>query len=481
MDMFQAVMNTAPNQYGTDQTGNTTGTANTTADPYAGYQWGEIPQSSYVGAWDSPMLNLGNIPQTLGFTGNMWDVSKTGGGGGVSGNDYTDQYSASQAFQDWLKQNNYSLVQSYGPSGQQQSGTAYNGIRDASGKILGANSFNYSDSNGWLGQVVPAVLAGIGGIAGAGALGFGPASAGAGVGATNAATDAALIDMANSGSITPSFMGGGTAAGAGGGLAGSLYPGLGAGTSAGATLPSGVADAIVADAGNVGMDAALIDTANSGGGITAGSLGSGGTAAGAAPGVFNAAQDSQLANAAMPNGGLGGPPPSVPSGVNLGSLGGVMGTGTAGTLGSILGNAGSRLLSNAAGSLTSPQGLGALLGIANANNQRNFWKDQMDEINKNFSVDSPYAQKMEKKLAAEDAAGGRRSQYGTRAVELAGNLAEKKANSIKDLMMMGNNAFTAQNNGLRDLASLFGSSNSSGIFSGLSSDFQDLLKLIGGS
>lgn len=52
---------------------------------------------------------------------------------------------------------------------------------------------------------------------------------------------------------------------------------------------------------------------------------------------------------------------------------------------------------------------------------------QLNNLNSLFSPDSPYAQQLEQKLQRADAGSGRRSQYGTRAVELQARLAEQAA------------------------------------------------------
>jgi hypothetical protein len=52
---------------------------------------------------------------------------------------------------------------------------------------------------------------------------------------------------------------------------------------------------------------------------------------------------------------------------------------------------------------------------------------QLDNLNSLFAPNSPYAQQLEQTLARKDAASGRRSQYGTRAVELQARLAEQAA------------------------------------------------------
>lgn len=75
--------------------------------------------------------------------------------------------------------------------------------------------------------------------------------------------------------------------------------------------------------------------------------------------------------------------------------------------------------------------LGSIVGGAGSlyqgyENAKNI-NGQLDNLNSLFAPNSPYAQQMEQKLARADAASGRRSQYGTRAVELQARLAEQAA------------------------------------------------------
>jgi hypothetical protein len=75
-----------------------------------------------------------------------------------------------------------------------------------------------------------------------------------------------------------------------------------------------------------------------------------GAGASAAPAVFNAAKDSQAANAAMQSAGIATGAATAPGGVNLGSLGGVMSA------------AGGGLLSGIGNALKDPTVIGGLLG-----------------------------------------------------------------------------------------------------------------------
>lgn len=68
----------------------------------------------------------------------------------------------------------------------------------------------------------------------------------------------------------------------------------------------------------------------------------------------------------------------------------------------------------------------AYMGNKNANMYNNY----IQQINSLFAPDSPYAKQMQQALARKDAAAGRNSQYGTRAVELAAALTRDKANAL---------------------------------------------------
>jgi hypothetical protein len=64
------------------------------------------------------------------------------------------------------------------------------------------------------------------------------------------------------------------------------------------------------------------------------------------------------------------------------------------------------------------------------NKQTGQYNDVINQINGLFAPDSAYAKQMEQALARKDAAAGRNSQYGTRAVELAAALTKDKANAL---------------------------------------------------
>jgi hypothetical protein len=71
-------------------------------------------------------------------------------------------------------------------------------------------------------------------------------------------------------------------------------------------------------------------------------------------------------------------------------------------------------------------GLGAYQQYAQQQANNNY----TNSINQMFAPDSPYAQQMATTLARQDAAAGRNSQYGNRAVQLAAALTQARANAL---------------------------------------------------
>lgn len=96
---------------------------------------------------------------------------------------------------------------------------------------------------------------------------------------------------------------------------------------------------------------------------------------------------------------------------------------------------------------------GSLFGIVNANRQRKRLQGQQDSLQNLFNPNSPYAQMARQRMERQDAAAGRRSQYGNRETQLAALLADKQASTMPQ-----QNAYAQQigqydnamiNNGLR--------------------------------
>lgn len=95
------------------------------------------------------------------------------------------------------------------------------------------------------------------------------------------------------------------------------------------------------------------------------------------------------------------------------------------TLTSPIGN----MATKAGGSLLSQ----LIAGGGNAymgNKQAGQYDDVISQINQLFAPDSPYAKQMQQTLARKDAAAGRNSQYGDRAVQLAAALTQAKSNAL---------------------------------------------------
>lgn len=64
------------------------------------------------------------------------------------------------------------------------------------------------------------------------------------------------------------------------------------------------------------------------------------------------------------------------------------------------------------------------------NKQAGQYEDVINQINQLYAPDSPYAKMMEQSMARKDAAAGRNSQYGDRAVQLAAALTQAKSNTL---------------------------------------------------
>lgn len=71
-------------------------------------------------------------------------------------------------------------------------------------------------------------------------------------------------------------------------------------------------------------------------------------------------------------------------------------------------------------------GLGAYQQYAQQQAQQQY----VNQINQEFATNSPYAQQMQQTLARQDAAAGRNSQYGNRAVQLAAALTQARAQAL---------------------------------------------------
>ena len=110
-----------------------------------------------------------------------------------------------------------------------------------------------------------------------------------------------------------------------------------------------------------------------------------------------------------------------------------------------------------------------LLSMYNANRQMRNYQGQIGNLQGLFSENSPYAQVMQRQLAAKDAASGRRSQYGPREVELQARLAQLASQQAPTLNALYGGANKARTDMLR--SGLTGLQNA-GVFKGLGNIFQ---------
>lgn len=154
----------------------------------------------------------------------------------------------------------------------------------------------------------------------------------------------------------------------------------------------------------------------------------------------------------IPVGALPGlEPGSVAQGSAAGGTGLPSGLGNLGNLGGLLG------------------GLGNLIGanrdrITNQQDQ-DYWQGLMDKMMGMYQPGTPEANLMQQQMDAKDAAAGRNSQYGTRAVNLAGMLADKRMSAMTSptFYKMGEAARGHYDNSLNSLFSTLGNySGSSG-------------------
>lgn len=227
--------------------------------------------------------------------------------------------------------------------------------------------------------------------------------------------------------------GAGAAAGATGGMAGDAtaagYGGLDAASTAsmggGASVGGGSA------LGTIGADGAIGATGAAG---AAGAAGMTGDATAAGYGGLDAAGTSTMGGGASV---AGGAPAASTGGLSLGSLAGYannplvklgLGAATSGMGGGSSGGSGGL-------------NLGSLAGIANgaygayqqsqAASQMKAWMDnQMSQVNSLYSPGSPEYTQLWNQMSAKDAAAGRNSQYGPRTAQMAGQIAQNKADTI---------------------------------------------------
>lgn len=98
------------------------------------------------------------------------------------------------------------------------------------------------------------------------------------------------------------------------------------------------------------------------------------------------------------------------------------------------------------------------MGMYAANQAKKDIGGQIGQLQSLFSGDSPYAQQLQQQLARKDAAAGRRSQYGTRGVELAARLAELNSRNAPQLNQLYNQKSAANMSQYKDLYNVLRSS-----------------------
>lgn len=148
----------------------------------------------------------------------------------------------------------------------------------------------------------------------------------------------------------------------------------------------------------------------------------------------------------IPESDLPGPPivplvPLPPGSTPMPSDGSAAGNGDTGGAGGLPGSGGIPSIPGGGHNGGGLGGLGDLLGGLGSlygayNDHRNnaadteFYKNQLAKMDGMYMPGTPEATLMEQKMNAQDAAAGRNSQYGTRAVNLAGALAQQRANIL---------------------------------------------------
>lgn len=425
-------------------------------------QQNELYKANSVNGTSNNLLvsqhNLGDdYYKNIGFTGQAWntpDLSQQ-----VSGGNTTS--TMTPEFQQWLKDKGYT----YG-SGMQGS-LPFQAYFDQYGNpVQGSMRQGQSDTGAIEHFILNALAMYAGGQAFAGATGA------EGVGAGLSEGGGAGLESYGAGGSAPGSVGFNPAVD-------SHLANLG-GTQASVAAGIPLDPSAVWGAAGAGMSGAPISAGGSVGsvptGVNLGDLGGAVSTGAGVSTIFNNAKDSQGANEQ-----LGLPPvtdatkPAIPvnpgTGTNLSDL------FNSGKLQDLI----SKGLGSALSGLTSPDGLKGLLGIYNANQQKDLWDKQFASIDQMFSPDSPYAKQMEETLARKDSAAGRNSQYGPRAQALAADLTGQKARMVNDL----NNIISKQQDMMQsrasDVAAILQSTGLlNGLSSGVSSLFTELFDLLKG-
>lgn len=108
-----------------------------------------------------------------------------------------------------------------------------------------------------------------------------------------------------------------------------------------------------------------------------------------------------------------------------------------------------RMGTGLAGLYQGQQAAGNIRQAVDANKQQaDFARTQADSLAAMYGQNSPYAQELRQQLERKDAAGGRRSQYGPREVELQAKLASMQAQTAPQALAYNKQAMDANKQGL---------------------------------
>ena len=95
--------------------------------------------------------------------------------------------------------------------------------------------------------------------------------------------------------------------------------------------------------------------------------------------------------------------------------------------------------------------LSALFGLGLAGKAAGAYGGQMQDLQSLYGQNSPYAQMLRQQLMRQDAAHGRRSQAGSREVELQARLAELNSRNSPEIQKLTAAKYGAYASGLRDI------------------------------
>jgi hypothetical protein len=182
---------------------------------------------------------------------------------------------------------------------------------------------------------------------------------------------------------------------------------------------------------------------------------------------------------------------SNPIGSIMGNLGSTLGNAIAGPIGGVIGG-------SAGGSIGTPSGVGVtgvgsdpsasagenmtdymklLPGLGSLylqNKSANQFSGMASNLASLYGQDSPYSQMLRQQLTRQDAAGGRRSQYGTREVELQAKLAQLNSQNAPQIAQFQNAALQRRAQQLMQLSAMYRSPEGQKIGGAMGSGLQNM-------